>query len=641
MEKLEPQISGWARRVRSLEFVRVLERELAPQWRRELVAIALLVCVFVVTFFQAQRSPGGSDDCAYFESAAGMESGGPHHRQRFALLGATWLSQAAFGYTSLAYYAVPFVFSLGLVLVSYYAARTLVNRALASMAALMVLALPTILVQGTWLLADIPSMFWIVLGVVLLLRAFMTPEGTWPLKRALGSGVCFYLAVATKESTVLLLPGLGFFPWALGSKRALRILLVAAGATVTLELCELVTMWAVFGDVLYRLHAVQVGQMTFMEKAARTSLDLPQDITWGSLATRFIGDVANNTWFNGWRFLGLGYWDWLVTSLPFGLTVAVLRKDRLLLGFFGFVFWSYLSVSLAPSSLNPLIPALVTQTRYFLVVLLWLPLLALAGWSRLWTWPHERWLRLKLASAVGVAALSCAAYGTARNYLDHSGATIRNGATQLADLYDAVMAFASRGANVERVVGPKTLRAAKFAWPEHSFEILWRSDELEGRRRLVRHDFVIATEPMALQAPPDLLWRRLGGGDRHRYYYLETLGGAHFGGSFGLVAAKPVALMRHPGGAKLGIIVKLDAHRVKPTPLRVVLYPAGKTPVVLATLEWQHQNRAFTLDTTTQTFGTSGVQAVSVEFDVEGSGRFFMEKPKFQVTAADSQKNEP
>src|SRR5688572_25265533 len=113
---MNERILGWVRQVRSLATVRLLERQLAPQPRREILAIAVIVSVFAATFVQAQRTPGGSDDCVYFEIAAGRSSGAPHHQQRFALLGTVKLAQAAFGYTSLAYYSVPFVYGLGLLL---------------------------------------------------------------------------------------------------------------------------------------------------------------------------------------------------------------------------------------------------------------------------------------------------------------------------------------------------------------------------------------------------------------------------------------------------------------------------------------------------------------------------------------------
>ncbi|HEU5072809.1 MAG TPA: hypothetical protein VFU02_01520 [Polyangiaceae bacterium] len=629
---MKEQVLGWIGKVRSLAPVRFFERRLVPTAHRDALAIAVLVSVFVPTFLEAQRTPGGSDDCVYFEYAAGYPSGAPHHQQRFGLLATVKLAQAVFGYTSLAYYSVPFVYGLGLILASYYAARALMGAALSMLAASMVLALPTLLQQSTWLLADIPSMFWIVLGVALFLRALDARPTKWPLKQILGSGLCFFLAVATKESSAPLLLGLGFFPLALMSKRSLLVLLATAAVTAALELVELAAMWAIFDDVWYRLHAIEVEQLPYMERAVQSRFELPEHITWGSLATRFLSSVANDSSANGWRLLGLGYWDWLVVSLPLGLTVAVLRKDRLLLGLFGFVFWSYLSLSLAVSSLDPLIPMVITKARYFLVVLVWLPILVMAGWACFWASPWQGWQRAKAATAIGVPALYlCVSYGTARDYLERTSATIRSGATPLADFYGAVTAFASTGAKVKRVVGPRQLRAARFTWPEHPFEVVWRPDELATRHRIAVHDFVIAQEPLARQVPPDLLWRNIGGNQTHRYAYIEDWKQPHAGRHYGLVADRSALLRREPR-ARLVVRLKLDAHRVTPEPLRVVAHRSDREFVVLESLAWQRKGRVYVIDTSTRSFDTSDIQAVSAEFHVQGSGRFWLEKPRLQLT---------
>lgn len=626
--------SGWARRVRSLGSVAFLERQLSPRSRREVLAIVAIVAMFTATFFLVQRTPGGSDDCVYFEYAAGRPSGAPHHQQRYGLIAAIQLAQAAFGYTSLAYYSVPFVYGMALMLACYFAARAFTGVGLSLLAAMMVLALPTILVQGTWLLADIPSMFWIVLGAALFLRALTAKTSGWPLRYVVGSGLCLYLAVLTKESTALVLLGLGFFPLALMTKRSLQILLATAAVTLVLALVELCTMQVVFGDVWHRLHAATAEQLPYMTRATRSGFELPDQITWGTLATRFLSDAASDRYMNGWQLLGLGYWDWLVVSLPLGVVVAALRKNRLLLGLFGFVFWSYLSLSVAVVSFDPLIPMVITKARYFLVVLVWLPILVVAGWSCFWAWPWQRWQRAQAASVVVVCALYVGvAYGTASNYVEETGATIHNGNEPLTDSYSAVTAFIQTGGFVQRVVGSKELRAARFAWPDSHFEIFWRGDELTSGHRLRPHDFVVAEEPMALQAPTKRLWRALGGDGDDSYFYIERPKLPHPGGQYGMVVAKRAHLLRRPEGARLDVQLELDVHRVEPTPLKVIAYDEDGKQVVISRLHWKRNGRRAAIDQTTHTFRTLGAEAVSVEFRAEGTGRFFIEKVDFQLLA--------
>lgn len=618
----------------SLPLVSALERWLAPAWRRELLAILVVASVCVAAFFQAQRSPTGSDDCVYFEYAAGTDAGAPHQQQRFALLGAVKLAQAIFGYTSLAYYAVPFVHTFGLILASYFMARALMGIGLAMIAALMVLALPAVLESSSVLLPDIPSLFWLVLGVALFVRALASTESRVPLKRTLGSAVCFFLAVSNRESAAPLLLGLGCFPLALMSKRALKLLLLAAAATVTLALVEVLVVWAVFGDPLYRLHAVTAGQLPQMEKFARTQDGLPEHVTWTYLATRFLESTANDAYTNGWRFLGLGYWYWLCISLPLSLIAAVLAKNRLLLGLFGFLVWSYLAIAFAPSSFEPLIPMLRTKDRYFLVVLVWLPILVVAGWSCFWAWPFQRpaprhWRLLKPASIFGVGTLYLlVSAGTARHFIATTTQTIRGGHAPLADFYDAVTRFRASGGNVKRVVGPRTLRGASFVWPE-PFDIVWRRSEVEDAVRLRAGDFLIAEQTPALQVHPGLLWQQVGRRSSYRYYYLDRLQGARAAGQYGLVVARRSTFQNQPR-VSLGVYFKLTGDGVTPTRVHVIPHRGGKV-AALETLEWMKEGPYYTVNAITEPFATNGVWAISLEFEVQGRGRFALSQLRFQL----------
>lgn len=633
---MKERVVGWVEHARSLALVRFLQRHLGSQPRREALAISVIVGVYLVVFFLARREPGGADDCVYFEVASGRDSGAPHHQQRFALLGTVKLAQAVFGYTALAYYAVPFLYTLALLLACYFAARTFVGTALAALAALMVLALPTVMTQGTWLLADIPSMFWLVSGVTLFLRALTATEERLPFGYITASGVCLFVAVLTKESTAPLLLGLGFFPLVLRSRRSLQILLGTAAVTATLELVELAAMWSIFGDPLHRLHASTSAQLPYMERVVQTGFSLPDQVTWGSLATRFLVDMANDDYSNGWRLLGFGYWDWLVASFALGVSVAALRKSRPLLGLFGFVFWSYLSLSLAVVSFDPLTPMVITTARYFLVVLVWLPVLAVAGWSCLWSWRSQRWQREKIAAVTIVGGLCLVvALGTARNYLDRTSATIRNGRTLLTDAYTALVALTKAGGDVRRVVGPKPLRASKFMWPVSSVDVYPRADERASGHRLRPYDLVIAQEPMALQAPPGYLWRTLAETRGEHYYYIERPKLPHPIGNYGMVAAKRSQLLRLPQGARLDVKFQLDLHRATPTPLKVVLHRERRKQSVLGTFEWARKGRRATIRQTTKAFPTTDVEAVSVEFAVDGSGRYFIEAIDLELIPMD------
>src|SRR5690606_15000413 len=85
----------------------------------DIVAVVFLATAFVALFEPMLKEPTGTDDNSYFDYAGGTLAGAKHHRQRFALLGSAWLAQNLFDSPETAFYAVPFFYGMGLILVSY------------------------------------------------------------------------------------------------------------------------------------------------------------------------------------------------------------------------------------------------------------------------------------------------------------------------------------------------------------------------------------------------------------------------------------------------------------------------------------------------------------------------------------------
>lgn len=615
-------------------------------WSPDVMALVLLCGAFIVLFIVAQRSPAGTDDTVYFLYAAGHNTGAPHHHQRFILLGTVQLAQAIFGYTLTAYYAVPFAYSVGLVLSVYFAARALLGVWLSLVAALLVMAMPTFFASATLPLPDIPSTFYLVLGVAVLLRAFKSDDGRVPVGGALLSGVFFSLAVSARESTAPLLLGLAAFPLILRSTRALKVLLIAGATTVLLELLQMAVLWHVFDNPWYRLDAVRSGHLPQMEKFVRTGAGIPKHVQWTYLITRFFEQLAGSSKYHELEFLGLSYWGLLALSIPPAVLLLILSRQRLPLGIFGFAFWSYAALSLIPLSLDPLIPAIRTKERYFLAVLVWMPMLALAAWRCFVDWPFRRpppknWARPKTKLlTVACSMYLLIAFGNAYRVLSSTGSLI-NGRTPLADYYQAAKSFDSEHERVKRVVGPRVLRAAPFGWPkqDREFKPVWRAKGWSSRGRTARAgDFLIIDHHPAQELSSKVLWRAAGASDYdYAYYYIDDLKGSVEEGKFGMVAAERKSLAKF-SRARLRVRLDLKASSLEPGPVQVMRLKGDK-PTLLARLDWKRHGTMYRIDETTPEFSTKGVVAVFLDLEFKGRGQGKLKRVLVRAIPARSSKD--
>lgn len=63
--------------------------------------------------------------------------------------------------------------------------------------------------------------------------------------------------------------------------------------------------------------------------------------------------------------------------------------------------------------------------------------------------------------------------------------------------------------------------------------------------------------------------------------------------------------------------------------------------MVLATFDWKRQGRSAAIARTTDAFPTSDAATISIEFALEGRGRFFIEKLEFRLLDAKIESTEP
>lgn len=433
-------------------------------------ALVLLVFAHVALFRSFLREPMGSDDCSYFEYATGQMAGASHHRQRFAHIASIWLAQQVFGVTTLAYYAVPFAYGLGLLIAIYLLARKFMGPLPSFIAVLGVASMPDWLRELSLPLPDVPALFWFCAGLNFFLRGFAPDrERSSRVGPALTAAVCFFLAVSTKETSVLLLPALvvqlAVVPRTPQLWRDFRLMVASM---VALALVEILFCWAVFKDPLYRLHAVTGGHVKTMSKMSQDASFLRQDVSWGYLATRFFDpkEYFFGNFMEKHDFLNLNYFVWFYGGLATAIVALCVLRKKTLLPLIAVVVVAATVLSLAVVSLDPLVPLVRNQPRYFMSVTALTPVLIAAAivaiGERLRSVLPRFWYFAAAAGCAAFALLFSAHYVKASTEIPN---LLRNGRHPAQDAHKAIAKAVER-VPVARIVGPKYLRSGRFSWPD-------------------------------------------------------------------------------------------------------------------------------------------------------------------------------
>lgn len=443
--------------------------------RYDSTALTIIIAAHTVLFVTFLSEPLGSDDCSYFEYAQGQKAGGPHHRQRFAHLASMWLAQRIFGFTELAYYAVPFAYGLGLLIALYALARRFMGPLPALIATLSVASMPDWLRELSFPLPDTPALFWFCVGLNFFLRGFAPDREGSRRGDAIAAATCFFLAVSAKETSVVLLPAL--LVQLLVVPRTKQLWQACAwlvGTMAALAIVEIAFCWMTFGDPLYRVHAVTGGHVKVMGKMSTQSSFLRQDVSWGYLATRFFDPKEHffGDFFVKHEFWSVNYFTWFYGALSAAIVtlLALRKKDTFLL--LAVVVAAATVLSLAVVSLDPLVPLIRNQPRYFIPVTALAPILIAVAVVSI-----GRRLQTRLPRAAYLtAAIACAVFalGFSGHYVKESTelpGLLRNGKHPARNAHKLIKKAAAR-VPVARVVGPKYLRSGRFAWPDLKVPIM-------------------------------------------------------------------------------------------------------------------------------------------------------------------------
>lgn len=302
------------------------------------------------------------DDATYFEYSSQFLQGNfgrptTANLCRLGFIGIVSLSQLIFGYSLYAYYVVPFLFGALLPVSIYLVSHCFFSRGAAFVAAVLAVCNPIFLEYGTILRIDVPGLVVYMLGLYLFICAFDTERTD--LKRfmlGLLAGALFFLSMWIKEGMLPLIAALPLLCTLLPTKNCGRgkiLLAVVLGGLIGVSV-ELVLNGLLFDNPLHRVQSILGGHVSGTREAWVKLKLVDDSLSWWKLLSRYPYHFLSN--YFGKTLI-------LFTAVLGFLSFFVLRRSLVFFGLLAIA--GFLFVSLAVTSLDPLIPLLRTKDRYF------------------------------------------------------------------------------------------------------------------------------------------------------------------------------------------------------------------------------------------------------------------------------------
>jgi 4-amino-4-deoxy-L-arabinose transferase-like glycosyltransferase len=221
-----------------------------------LFIIVLFGLILRIAFFSGM---GISDSLAYSEAANSINTGKGINTEsaltlstRIGLIYATALSYRIFGVNDFSAVFFVLLTSLGTIVLAYFFGRLLFNKRVGLMAAFLLSFFPLDVVYSTKLLSDVPSAFFMALGVYFFLYAEKFPQQ----KRCYFlAGIFIGIGYLIRESVLLI--GLFFAIYVIYKKKLKKEYIVVALGFLAVFAIEMAAFYALTGDALYRLSASQ------------------------------------------------------------------------------------------------------------------------------------------------------------------------------------------------------------------------------------------------------------------------------------------------------------------------------------------------------------------------------------------------
>src|SRR3989338_8998142 len=235
-----------------------LKRRIQKMKTWQIVSVIVLFGLLLrVLFFSGM---GISDSLAYSSAANDLREGkGIDEKSvltlstRIGITATTALSYSLFGVNDLSAIAFALLASLGGIILVFLFGKLLFDERLGLLAAFLLAIFPFDVVYATQLNSDIPSAFFMALGVYLFLYAERKEAN--PSVLCTLCGVLIGIGYLIRESALLI--ALFFITYILYQRRLrLRYLLVPLGVLLVLVL-EALVFNQLTGDPLYRTHASQ------------------------------------------------------------------------------------------------------------------------------------------------------------------------------------------------------------------------------------------------------------------------------------------------------------------------------------------------------------------------------------------------
>jgi 4-amino-4-deoxy-L-arabinose transferase-like glycosyltransferase len=241
---------------------------------------AALALAWLAVMLVHLRLPYPSDQLNYLEAAQRFPrplegTDLVHQVTRFGLIIPARLAIMVFGYSQAAYYVVPLLGTLALLLGTYAIGAQLFGRWVGAAAGIVVVAATPMFRDSTDLLPDVlaAGLFTLALAMALAIRRGRLPARWWVLA---GLGALLGWSYLVREFIVFVWP---LVPVLIVRRVRWTGLLVLAAPIAALVATELLLCWKLYGDPLARLYAVTGhGSAPSPPEIAATYRDLPRHV---------------------------------------------------------------------------------------------------------------------------------------------------------------------------------------------------------------------------------------------------------------------------------------------------------------------------------------------------------------------------
>ncbi len=330
-------------------------------WTRRGIDWLLVLGVIVMAvglFFMFMKPPALSDQVDYLLAA--KDPFGATLSHRHARVGLIWpisLLIVASGYSELAYYTVPLLTFVGLGAGVWLLARILFGRWEATIAALLILLMPEVLLEVSYVLPDYTSTVFFLFSVVLLCGAgamdTSNPNGERRSQRPwvyFAAGALLGWSYLVREYMVLFFPVVAVLLILI--RAPIRQWIVFSAGALICWLLELGWNWAVYNNPFARLETILHAKL---DRPLASSFYIEKDYTKAILT--LFDSITSELWVaivcigvaisvgaiflraKPWKFLGIWCFSSFVIFTAIAVLTALMPEHYALLRLQKFRYW--------------------------------------------------------------------------------------------------------------------------------------------------------------------------------------------------------------------------------------------------------------------------------------------------------------